>query len=440
MTFVRKALVALMVCFVICSVSAARVLAVGPAPEPTFGTPGATATLGKPLVFTSPITGADGSTVEVLIRLAGKETAVVVAAQPGTEAGAWQATAEVDVPSSIECSCLAKGNSAPNSHIEYQFRVRTPAGVSYLGPSAQAVVEDTRFTWQQLDDKQVRVHWYDGDQAFASTAAAVANGAIDKASQLLGVTLPAPVDLFIYSTQQALLDAVSPNRENIAGEAHSTIATMFVWIAPNDPFSDSKVTVAHELTHLVFNEATHNSFHSPPRWLNEGIAVYLSEGYSSRWTGTISAAARKDDIIPLQGLAGFFPSPPDQFELAYGESVSAVDFFIRTYTDQRLWDLVRSYSQGLSDDDAFHNATGSDVAAFNAAWTQSLGASVREPVGPQPAPPGPIPPGWTVGGAAGATALLGFSGAFVFFLKRGRRRVSRDEPLAGDTVESDHAP
>ena len=38
--------------------------------------------------------------------------------------------------------------------------------------------------------------------------------------------------------------------------------------------------VAHELTHLVFNENTDNPYHEPPRWLNEGIAVYLSEGYS----------------------------------------------------------------------------------------------------------------------------------------------------------------
>lgn len=417
MIVLRSALAALLGCLAVAFVSAAQVLAVGPA-EPTFGTPSATTTLGSPLLFKSPISGAETDTVEVLIRLVGKGTTVVITAQPATEAGAWQATAAVDVPSSIECSCLAAGNSAPNSHIEYQFRVRTPTGVSFLGPTAQAVVEDARFTWQEFADKQVRVHWYDGDQAFAASAARVANEAIDKAAQLLGVTLPAPVDLFIYSTQEALLEAVSPNRENIAGESHSTIATMFVWIAPNAPFSDSDVTVAHELTHLVFDETTSNAFHSPPRWLNEGIAVYLSEGYSSRWTGTISTAAKNDDMIPLQGLAGYFPSPPDQFQLAYGESVSAVDYFIRTYGDQKLWDLVRSYSLGLSDDDAFRNATGSDVAAFNAAWTESLGTSVREPVGPQPAPPGPIPPGWTVGGAAATTAVLGLVGAFVLLRKR----------------------
>ena len=43
---------------------------------------------------------------------------------------------------------------------------------------------------------------------------------------------------------------------------------------------------------------------------------------------------------------------------------------------ETLWDLVGSYAEGLSDDDAFIAATGADVAAFNAAWFESLGLNV----------------------------------------------------------------
>ena len=100
--------------------------------------------------------------------------------------------------------------------------------------------------------------------------------------------------------------------------------------------------------------------------------------------------------MPLDGLAGFFPSPDHLFSLAYSESVSAVDFFIKRYTEQALWDLVRSYADGQSDDDAFTSATGVDVAAFNADWFGYLGAQVPQPFGPQPAPPGPVPDSWQV--------------------------------------------
>jgi hypothetical protein len=368
------------------------------AADPVFGPPSATGPLGGPLSFNSTIEGTAGGTVEVLVGLATREPRLVIPAVPGPAPNFWLAEADLDVASSMECTCFANGPSTPNTRIAYQFRVRAADGTVTLGPAAEITVVDDRFAWQTLEDGLVRVHWYERDVAFAQSEADVANGAIDRASELLGTTLPVPVDLFIYATQEALLEAVSPGRESIAGEAHSNIATMFVWIPPTQAPADSAVTVAHELTHLVFNEATFNRFHGPPRWLNEGIAVYLSEGYGDSDRALVAVAALNGTLIPLQGIAGLFPSPVDQFYLAYSEAVSAVDFFVRSYSDQTLWDLVRSYAQGLSDDDAFTAATGADVTAFNAAWVASLGAEVRDPVGPQPAPPGPVPSAWNAPG------------------------------------------
>ncbi len=368
--------------------------AAGLADQPTFGQPSAVATLGQPLSFTSTISGSDIAAVDVEVRLAGHDPVVVLHAQATGNPDEWQASAEVDIASSVECTCYATGPSAPNTRFEYQFEVHAADGSVTMGPLAQATVTDDRFSWQTLSDRMVVVHWYQGDRSFAQSAANVANDAIDKASQLLGVTLPQPVDLYVYATQQALLDAVSPNRENIAGEAHASIGTMFVWLPPDQPPSDQAVTVAHELTHLVFNQATQNPYHGPPRWLNEGIAVYLSEGYSLQWQAEVSSAVSSGSLIPLDGLAGLFP-PGDNFYLAYGESVASVDYFIKTYGDQKLWALVRSYSNGLSDDDAFTQATGSNVEDFNAAWMSSLGVSVPPSFGPQPGLPGPVPSAWS---------------------------------------------
>jgi hypothetical protein len=360
---------------------------------PTFGEPVGTAPLGGPLTVTSDIEGVDGSTVDLLVRLEGTESQVVIPATAGTVAGQWQVSEEIDVASSSVCSCHFDGSSPPNAKIEFQFRVRAADGTVTLGPVGRVTVEDDRFEWQTLEADLVRVHWYEGDQASAQQAADVANDAIDRAAELLGTTLPQPVDLFVYATQQAMVEAVSPNRESIAGQADPTTDTMVVCAACGGP-DEFEVTVAHELTHLVFNETTANPYHAPPRWLNEGIATYLSEGYSVTYSTVVDGAAQTDALIPLEGLAGLFPSQYDQFLLAYGESVSAVDYFVTTYSEETLWDLVRSYADGMSDDDAFTTATGSDLAAFNAAWTESLGSTVREPVGPQPAPPGPVPSAW----------------------------------------------
>lgn len=376
------------------------------AASPAFGTPTVVADLGQPITFSSEISGDDIAGVEVLVRLAFDPTVIVVPARPGPAAGTWQATQPIDIGTSALCECLSDGNSAPNTHFDFQFRVRATDGTTTVGPLAEGVVEDTRFTWRTFSDRMVAVHWYAGDDAFAQGAADLANQAIDQASELLGTTLPRPVDLFVYDTQQALLDAVSPNRENIAGESHQDIQTMFVWLPHDQGIQDFNAEVVrHELTHLVFDAATKNPYHDPPRWLNEGVAVYLSVGYGDDYRSYVDTGVRTHSLIPLDGIAGLFPATQDGFYLAYGESVAAVDFFVRTYTEQKLWDLVRSYAQGMTDDDAFTAATGAGVDDFNAAWFASLDEAVPQPLGPQPGPPGPVPPDWAPGGATPGPTL-----------------------------------
>ena len=61
---------------------------------------------------------------------------------------------------------------------------------------------------------------------------------------------------------------------------------MFALITP-DQIDESWVDVVmpHELTHLVFDTAVDNPYHFPPRWLNEGLAVYLSQGFGRPTAG-----------------------------------------------------------------------------------------------------------------------------------------------------------
>jgi hypothetical protein len=201
--------------------------------------------------------------------------------------------------------------------------------------------------------------------------------------------------MFVYDTEDAMRSAVNPNRENVQAEAHPDIDTIFAWLPSNqaqDPYNQT--VIAHELTHLVFHHAVDNPYNTVPRWLDEGVAVYESEGYTAQWQGYVNAAVSSNTLIPLDGIAGLFPSVQSGFYLAYGESVAAVDFFIRTYGEPRFWELVKSYANGVSDDEAFTAATGSDVEAFNTAWFQSLGLTPQAPVGPQPGATGPVPPGW----------------------------------------------
>ena len=288
------------------------------------------------------------------------------------------------------------GSLMPNTLVELGFRITLADGSFVDGPPGRVVYEDDRFTWQTLEGDVVRLHWYEGTSQFAQRALDIGDRAVKEAAELLGVDESLPIDFFIYPERNAFYDVIGPElQENVGGLAITQIRTLFANIAPSD-VADPWVSlvVPHELTHIVFDTATRNDYHEPPHWLNEGLADYLAVGYSSDARVNVERAVRDSELMPLHALVLRFPSTAARFSLAYDESVSAVDYLVRTHGQDALVSLIRSYADGLADDDAFSAALGVDVAGFEAGWLGDLGADVPAPYGPKPAPPGPLPPGW----------------------------------------------
>ena len=277
-----------------------------------------------------------------------------------------------------------------------------------LGPELHVVYADDRFDWQTASGELVRVHWYEGDATFGAKALKLGEDEVKKTSELLGVTETQPIDFFVYADNDKFYDALGPGaHENVAGSAYANIRTL-IGLIPPDQIDDPEVAVRipHEFVHMVFDTASKNPYHSPPRWLNEGLAVYQSEGYGASDRAAVEDAAKSGSLIPLDGLTGQFPNGNDFF-LAYSESVAAVDYMIRTHGSDALVSLVRSYANGRTNDEAFTAALGLDMTAFSTAWFQSVNATPKPKYGPQPAPAGPVPSAWTgaaPGGAVGSAA------------------------------------
>jgi hypothetical protein len=145
----------------------------------------------------------------------------------------------------------------------------------------------------------------------------------------------------------------------------------------------------------VFNTAVENPYRFPPRWLNEGLAVYLSEGYGSSDRNRVADAVDSGDLIPLEALGGQFPTDPEKTSLAYAEAVSAIDYLVGAHGRDAMISLVLGYRNGLTDDEAFTRAIDQDLATFEQGWLGELGAATPERFGPQPAPAGPLPSGWS---------------------------------------------
>lgn len=357
-------------------------------PDPGFDAIEATARLGEPVTFRSSLRSDVAPTrVEVLSRLPrSRGTSIQEAQVVQRGEGTYDASLQLE------------GHVTPNTAFLVRFRAVLPDGAEILGPERTITVTDERFQWRTLEGPRVRLHWYEGDEGFARRALDIGENAVERASTLLGVTETEPVDFFIYASEASFREALGPGtRENVGGQSNALIRTLFGLIEPNEIDSDwVDVLVTHELTHLVFDTAVRNPYHAPPRWLNEGLAVYLSEGYGAGDAGVVRDAVARGDLMPLEALSGLFPTTRDRFDLAYAESVSAVDHFIATYGERELVALIRSYADGVTDDEAFTAATGSDLAAFDAQWIASVGGAIPEPFGPRPPPPGPVPADWTV--------------------------------------------
>lgn len=364
-------------------------------PDVTFGSPTATGTLTQPVQFSTTFEAATRpDRVELLTRVAGSTSDQV-----------RQALVEQASDGSWTARVTDTGFTAPNTVRDFRFRAVDDDG-SVVGPEGRFTLVDDRFEWRSIDEGPMTLHWYAGDEAFARRALAVGLRAIDRAADLLGVTDIAPMDFFVYDTSDALYGALGPGtRENVGGQANSLIRTMVGVIRPADVDSDwVDVLVAHELTHMVFADATDNPYRQPPRWLNEGLAVYLSEGYGVGDRAQVADAAASGALTPLSAIAGLFPTTYDSFSLAYAQSVSAVDFLIDTYGEDALVRLIGTYRDGVTDDEAFVAATGADFRTFDDAWLAAHGVSRPEPLGPRPAPRAPQPSAWPAADQVAAAA------------------------------------
>lgn len=290
----------------------------------------------------------------------------------------------------------------PNTDVIARFRITSEDGATTLGPEITLTYLDDRFEWRTADAQTpsgstVRVHWYDGNAAFGARALEIARAGIAKSEARLRVTERDPIDFYIYGNDTDFYGALGPGtRENVGGVALSEIRTLFAQIRPGE-IDDSwvEIVIPHELAHLVFHTAIDNPYHDPPRWLNEGLATYESEGYNGGDRLRVAEAVDNGTLIPLVGLSGLFPTTYEQFALAYAESVSAVDFMVRKHGPDALVRLVRSYADGITDDEAFEAALGMTVAEFDAAWQRDLEVVTPTQYGPQPPPPGPLPTGWS---------------------------------------------
>jgi tetratricopeptide (TPR) repeat protein len=151
-------------------------------------------------------------------------------------------------------------------------------------------------------------------------------------------------------------------------------------------------TLWHELAHVITLQMSNNRL---PRWLSEGISQWEEKRGRPEWGWemevSFSYALSKGQTIKLDALNEAF-SDPKLISLAYYEASLVAEHFAKTYGEPALQALVRSYSKGITDEQAFKEVFGQSMAEVQASFDVAMQARYAPLLNALKRPAGEAPP------------------------------------------------
>ncbi|GAB4523418.1 MAG: hypothetical protein Fur0018_06210 [Anaerolineales bacterium] len=264
----------------------------------------------------------------------------------------------------------------PSAPVLFSWEVRDADGSVTKSEETRFYYHDVRFAWQELQDDDLVVRWYEGDAAFGQLLFDTARTALDRMVRESGSTLEFPVYLVVYPNRDDFASWHAYVEDWVGGEAYPSLGVTVELISPADDVSWIMDVIPHEIAHLFFYQAVHAAFADWPHWLDEGVAQYYEPGSHTPELAQVSAAAKEGRLIGLDLLSGSFGSDDARVRLAYAESLSAVTYMRTAWGDEAFSALIAAIRGGKPFRDAVQDAFGVTWEEFVAGWWNWMGVSV----------------------------------------------------------------
>ncbi|MDQ3929187.1 MAG: peptidase MA family metallohydrolase [Chloroflexota bacterium] len=350
----------------------------------------------------------------------------------GMQADVEEVTSTPDLSVTLD---LTTDYVPPGTELEYYWTLTDQEGNIAETPAETFKLVDDRYQWRSRTDAKgrVTVNWYDGGEGFGWTLLGEATGALDRLEKDIDAGLTRPAEVWVYASQDDLLDALPRNiPEWVGGKAFPPLALVMVAI-PDDEYAEYEIqrTVPHELSHLVLYQATRNPYNTPPAWLDEGLAVYNQEFHDPTEEDALREAAGRGGIVPLKALSGSFGADEESAMLAYAQSHSVVEFLLTDsrYGPDKLARTVAAFREGVTYDEALLAGVGATVDEIDEQWRASLPYEVIEPLDTDIVAASPL--NWVFWmGAALCLVLFTAGGLLTAFILLQRRRPANPQPPA----------
>jgi hypothetical protein len=342
-----------------------------------FGTLEADSTYGQNITFDVSLDGGAPDKLELLLRTPGSDAAFVVPVDATGPRASYVWNTAVDYVT-------------PNTLVTYQWRAFDGDEVT-VSDEATIRYDDDRpgLDWQSRQLGEATVHWYGDAEAQAVRFGELTALGVERGEERLGTTLAGPVDVFVYASRDAFFGALGPGaREWTGAAAFSEIRTIFMWnSAEAGSQAYLETAMVHEVTHIVFHDATDNPFHEPARWLNEGIATWSEAGDAGGDRAIVENEASGGGLFAFDAITEQFPIGERGGRLSYAQGTTMVDLIVDTYGPEALARITAAYRDGASDAEALEAGTGITADELYADYYASFGVEAPTPIAPEPIAP-----------------------------------------------------
>ena len=254
----------------------------------------------------------------------------------------------------------------PMLDVRYYWVLRMKGGQA-RSPLQEYIYEDPQFDWQTLQNEDLILYWHDRPEEFGKKIFDIAVRSLALQRDLYATQLRFPAQIVISNTKDEFISWQS-NPEPDTGGLALPWHGLTIQLVPDNSENWLNEVLPHEISHLYFYQATLHSDVWPPRWLNEGLAVYYEFGDHQYEEELVREAVLRENLIPLLSLRADFNEEEYDVGLAYAESYSTAVYILERHGKEKLARLLQEYDFGKDHDEVFVAAFDQSLDEFEKDW------------------------------------------------------------------------